>query len=88
VIGSSTWNIVVLLSRDLLKPVIVATLIAIPIGYYAMNNWLQNYAYRIPIHWWIFGLAALLAAFIAIVTVSFQAVKAAMVNPVKSLRSE
>jgi len=88
VIGSSTWNIVVLLSRDLLKPVIVATLIAIPIGYYAMNNWLQNYAYRIPVYWWIFGLAALLAAVIAIVTVSFQAVKAAMVNPVKSLRSE
>lgn len=88
VIGSSTWNIVVLLSKDLLKPVIVATLIAIPIGYYAMNNWLQNYAYRIPIHWWIFGLAALLAAAIAIITVSFQAVKAAMVNPVKSLRSE
>jgi len=88
VIGSSTWNIVVLLSRDLLKPVMVATLIAIPVGYYAMNNWLQNYAYRIPVYWWIFGLAALLAAVIAIVTVSFQAVKAAMVNPVKSLRSE
>lgn len=88
VIGSSTFNIVVLLSRDLLKPVLVATLIAIPVGYYAMNNWLQNYAYRIPIHWWIFGLAALLAAAIAIITVSFQALKAAMVNPVKSLRSE
>ncbi|RYF90013.1 MAG: FtsX-like permease family protein, partial [Chitinophagaceae bacterium] len=88
VIGSSTWNIVVLLSKDLLKPVLIATLIAIPVGYYTMNNWLQNYAYRISIGWWIFALAALLAAFIAVVTVSFQAIKAAMINPVKSLRSE
>jgi putative ABC transport system permease protein len=88
VIGSSAFNIVVLLSKDLLKPVMIATLIAIPAGYYLMSNWLQNYAYRIPIHWWIFALAALLAAFIAIITVSFQAFKAAMVNPVKSLRSE
>ena len=88
VIGSSTFNIVVLLSKDLLKPVLIAMLIAIPAGYYLMNNWLQNYAYRIPIYWWIFVLAALLSAFIAIITVSFLAFKAAMMNPVKSLRSE
>ena len=88
VIGSSTWNIVVLLSRDLLKPVLIATIIAIPVGYTLMNNWLQNYAYRITISWWIFLVAAVIATLIAVITVSFQAVKAAMMNPVRSLRSE
>lgn len=88
VIGSSTWNIVMLLSKDLLKPVLIATIIAIPVGYSLMNNWLQNYAYRIAISWWIFVAAALLATLIAVFTVSFQALKAAMMNPVKSLRSE
>ncbi|MBO9657490.1 MAG: FtsX-like permease family protein, partial [Chitinophagaceae bacterium] len=88
VIGSSTWNIVVLLSKDLLKPVIIATIIAIPIGYSVMNNWLGSYAYRINISWWIFAAAAFIATMIAVVTVSFQAVKAARVNPVKSLKAE
>jgi len=88
VIGSSTWNIVMLLSKDLLKPVLIATIIAIPVGYTLMDSWLQNYAYRISISWWIFLVAALIATMIAVVTVSFQAVKAAMMNPVKSLRSE
>lgn len=88
VLGSSISNIVVLLSRDLLKPVLLAILVAIPIGYYAMHNWLQNFAYRVPLHWWVFALAGLIAASIALITVSFQAIKAAVVNPVKSLRSE
>lgn len=88
VIGSSTWNIVVLLSKDLLKPVIIATIIAIPIGYSVMNSWLENYAYRINISWWIFVVAAFIATMIAVMTVSFQAVKAARVNPVKSLKAE
>jgi len=88
VLGSSVQNIVMLLSRDLLKPVLIATFIALPIGYYAMNNWLQSFAYRAPLHWWIFGLAAVITFAIALFTVSVKAVKAALMNPVKSLRSE
>ena len=88
VLGSSTENIVMLLSKDLLKPVFIATLIAIPVGYYAMNNWLQNFAYRTNLSWWIFGLAALITFGIALFTVSFKAVKAALTNPAQSLRTE
>jgi putative ABC transport system permease protein len=88
VLGSTVPNIVLLLSKDLLKPVLVATLIAIPIGYIAMNNWLQNFAYRIDMQWWVFALAGLVAGCIAVFTVSFQAIKAAVVSPVKSLRTE
>lgn len=88
VLGSSTQNIVLLLSKDLLKPVIIATLIAIPVGWYAMHNWLQNFAYRTPLQWWVFALAAFLTLFVALFTVSFKAVKAAFTNPAKSLRSE
>lgn len=88
VLGSSVRNIVVLLSKDLLKPVMIASCIALPLGYWAMNNWLQNFAYRTPLSWWIFVLAALIAFGIALITVSFKAVNAALANPVKSLRSE
>jgi putative ABC transport system permease protein len=88
VLGSSVSNIVVLLTKDLLKPVIISILIAIPIGYTAMNNWLQNFAYRVPMNWWIFALAGIIAALIAVITVCFKAIKAAVVSPVKSLRSE
>jgi putative ABC transport system permease protein len=88
VLGSSTGNIVVLLSTDLLKPVLMATCIAIPVGYSAMNNWLNNFAYRTPLHWWIFVLAAFLTIVIALFTVSFKAVKAGLANPTKSLRAE
>ena len=88
VLGSSVQNIVVLLSKDLLKPVLLGTLIAVPIGYYLMNVWLQGFNYRITPEWWMFAGAALAAILIALVTVSFQAVKAAKVNPVKSLKAE
>jgi putative ABC transport system permease protein len=88
VLGSTTQGIVVLLSKDLLKPVLFATIIAIPAGYYAMNIWLQNFAYRIALDWWIFVLAALVTIVIALITVSIKAVKAAIANPVKSLRTE
>ena len=88
VLGSTIQNIVLLLSKDLLKPVLLATVIAIPAGYYIMNNWLQNFAYRTPLYWWIFALPALITIVIALVTVSFQAIKAAVANPVKSLRTE
>jgi len=88
VLGSSVQNIVVLLSKDLLKPVLLGTLIAVPIGYYAMNVWLQGFIYRITPQWWMFAGAALAAILIALITVSFQAVKAALANPVKSIRTE
>ncbi|HEY8898696.1 MAG TPA: FtsX-like permease family protein, partial [Niastella sp.] len=88
VLGSSVENIVLLLSKDLLKPVLLGTIIAIPAGYFLMQNWLQNFAYRTTIHWWLFLAAAMIAVFIALITVSVQAIKAALVTPVKSLRTE
>jgi putative ABC transport system permease protein len=88
VLGSSVENIVILLSKDLLKPVLLGTIIAIPAGYYIMQKWLQSFAYRVTIEWWLFALAALIAILIALVTVSAQAIKAALANPVKSLRTE
>jgi hypothetical protein len=88
VLGASTSGIVALLSKDFLKLVLIAFVIAVPIAWYAMNQWLQDFAYRIDISWWAFTAAGLLAVLIALITVSFQAVKAALANPVKSLRSE
>ncbi|NNV56931.1 FtsX-like permease family protein [Panacibacter sp. KCS-6] len=88
VLGSSVQGIVVLLSKDLLKPVLIATCIALPAGYWAMDKWLQNFAYKTTLSWWIFALAALLTFGIAFTTVCIKAVKAAMANPVKSLRTE
>ncbi len=72
----------------MLKPVLIATVIAIPLGYYAMNKWLQNFAYRTPLHWWIFVIAAAITFGIALFTISFKAVKAAIANPIESLRTE
>jgi putative ABC transport system permease protein len=88
VLGSSVNSIVFLLSKDLLKPVLIATCIAIPAGYYAMNKWLQNFAYKTTLSWWIFVLAALITFGIALITVCSKAIKAAVANPVESLRSE
>ena len=88
VLGSSVQNIVMLLSKDLLKPVLLGTIIAVPAGYFIMQKWLEGFAYRITIHWWLFAVAATLAVLIAMITVSFQAIKAAVANPVKSLRTE
>jgi putative ABC transport system permease protein len=88
VLGSSTGNIVALLSKDLLKPVLAATCLAIPIGYTAMNNWLNNFAYKTPLHWWIFVTAAGTTILIALITVSFKAVQAGLANPTESLRTE
>jgi putative ABC transport system permease protein len=87
-LGASVSGIVGLLSGDFLKLVLIALLIATPIAWYAMNEWLSAYAYRITLQWWMFAAAGLLASFIALVTVSFQAIRAALVNPVKSLRAE
>lgn len=88
VLGASISSIVKLLSKDFLKLVGIAIVIAIPMAWYAMYNWLQDYAYRIEISWWIFVVAGLVAILIAIVTVSFQAIKAAIANPVESLKTE
>jgi ABC-type antimicrobial peptide transport system permease subunit len=88
VLGASVQGIAGLLSRDFLQLVGISCLAAFPAAYWMMNNWLQSYEYRITIHWWIFALAGTSAMIIALFTVSFQAIKAALMNPVKSLRSE
>ena len=88
VLGATTGMLVLLLSKDFIKLVAISLLIASPVAWYFMNKWLQNFSYRINIGWWIFAAAALLALSIAFVTVSFQAIKAALANPVKSLRTE
>ncbi|CAM3754948.1 ABC transporter permease [Mucilaginibacter galii] len=88
VLGSSVGGIVLLLSMDFVKLVLLASVIAFPIAWWLMNNWLQSFAYRITIQWWVFALATLLAILLAFITISFQSVKAALANPVKSLRSE
>ena len=88
VLGAKGTNIVSMLSKDFLKLVLIASVIAIPLAWWAMNKWLQGFAYRIQISWWILIGAALLAVFIALATIFYQAMKAAIANPVKSLRSE
>ncbi|MES1216791.1 MAG: FtsX-like permease family protein, partial [Bacteroidota bacterium] len=88
VLGANVTGIVQLLSKDFLKLVIIAIVIATPVAGWAMSKWLQQFAYRINISWWMFALAGLVAIVIALITVSFQAIKAAMANPVKSLRTE
>ncbi len=88
VLGASVSGIVKLLSKDFLKLVGIAILIAIPIAWWTMKNWLQNYAYRIEINWWVFIFAGITAILIALATVSFQAIKAALANPVNSLKTE
>jgi putative ABC transport system permease protein len=88
VLGASVSGIVRLLSKDFLKLVLVSIVIAIPISWWAMNKWLQGFNYRVSITWWMFALAGLIAIFIAFFTVSFQAIKAALANPTKSLKTE
>lgn len=88
VLGASVTGLVRLLSKDFLKLVGISILIATPIAWWAMSKWLQSFAYRINISWWIFATAGFIAVFIAMATVSFQAIKAAIANPVVSLRSE
>ncbi|MFI5194550.1 MAG: ABC transporter permease, partial [Chitinophagales bacterium] len=88
VLGATVTGVTTLLSRDFLKLVIIANIIAWPLAWWVMNKWLQDFAYRIIISWWIFVAAGLSAVLIAIFTVSFQAIKAGLANPVDSLRSE
>lgn len=88
VLGAPVIVILTLISKDFLKLVLAAIVIASPIAWYLLNKWLQDYAYRIEIQWWMFALAAAMVVLVAILTISFQAIKAAMANPVKSLRTE
>ena len=88
VLGSSIQNICFLLSKDLLRPVLLGTVLATPVGYYAMNKWLQSFAYRIDLHWWMFGVAVFTADDYCIIDGRFPGIKAALANPIKSLRTE
>ncbi|MDI3321709.1 ABC transporter permease [Pinibacter soli] len=88
VLGASVANITTLLSSDFIKLVLISILIASPLAYIGMHKWLEGFAYRTSVSWWVFLLAAITAIFIALFTVSFQAIKAAVANPVKSLRTE
>ncbi len=88
VLGATVTGVVTMISKDFLILVFIASLIAFPVAWYIMNKWLQGFAYRVTISWWIFITAGLMAVFIALATISFQAIKAAIANPVKSLRTE
>jgi ABC-type antimicrobial peptide transport system permease subunit len=88
VLGASVPGIIVLVSKDFMKLIIVSIAIAIPVAWFAMHQWLNSFYYRASISWWIFLTAGLAAIGIALITISFQAVKAALANPVRSLRSE
>jgi putative ABC transport system permease protein len=88
VLGASVGEIVAMISKDFIKLVLIAFVIAFPVAWWMMNKWLQSFAYRINISWWVFALAGVLTIAIALITVSFQAIKAAIANPVKSLRTE
>jgi ABC-type antimicrobial peptide transport system permease subunit len=88
VLGASVFSITSLLSKDFLKLVIISLLIASPVAWWGMNKWLQNYTYHIDIEWWVFAGAGILSVLIALATVSYQSIRAAVANPVKSLRTE
>jgi putative ABC transport system permease protein len=88
VLGASVSSITMLLSRDFLRLVLLSVVIASPLAYYVMYKWLESFAYRIDIPWWVFLVAGVIALLVALFTISFQSVKAALANPVKSLRNE
>ena len=88
VLGASVQSITTLLSKDFLKLVVISIVLAVPVSWYFMNKWLEDFAYRISISWWTYALAGILALAIALLTVSYQAIKAALKNPIKSLRTE
>jgi putative ABC transport system permease protein len=88
VLGASVTSVTKMLSKDFIKLVFISCIVAFPLSWWAMNKWLQSFAYRINISWWVFAVAGVVAILIALITVSFQAIKAAVANPVESLRSE
>jgi putative ABC transport system permease protein len=88
VLGASVSSVTGLLAKEFISLVLLAILIAYPVGWYFINRWLQNFAYRTVISWWIFPVAGAFVLLIAVLTISFQAIRAALANPVKSLRTE
>ncbi|MDQ2656545.1 MAG: ABC transporter permease, partial [Bacteroidota bacterium] len=88
VLGANVSQIVSLLSKDLIVLIFISFIIAFPVGYYLMNKWLEDFAYKIDIQWWSYGLAGLATLFIAISTMSFKTLRSAAANPAESLRSE
>jgi putative ABC transport system permease protein len=88
VLGASVFSILGLLSKRFIILVLLASLIAFPVAWWAMNKWLEDFPYRVSVSWWVFAIAALSAVIIALITVSFQSIRAAIANPVKSLRTE
>jgi putative ABC transport system permease protein len=88
VLGATVPSIIGMLSKDFIRLVFIAILIASPLAWFSMQKWLQEFAYRVSMHWWMLAIGGLTAILIALFTVSFQAVKAAIANPVKSLRTE
>jgi ABC-type antimicrobial peptide transport system permease subunit len=88
VLGATVGSVVVLLSKDFLKLVVISVVLASPVAYYFMDKWLADFAYRSDISWWIFGLTIALCAAIALLTVGYQAIRAALMNPVESLKTE
>jgi ABC-type antimicrobial peptide transport system permease subunit len=88
VLGASLAQIVVIFSKDFLKLIFIAFLIAVPIAWYSMHHWLEDFAYKIDVSWWIFALAAAISAIVALSTMGYQAIRSGIANPVKSLRSE
>lgn len=88
VLGATVSGIVTMLSKEFLKLVVIGAVIAFPLAWWAMNKWLQDFAFRIDMEWWVFTGAGITALVIALITVSFQAIKSAISNPVKSLRAE
>jgi putative ABC transport system permease protein len=88
VLGASVLNLIALLSKSFVRLVLIASVLAFPIAWWAMNKWLEDFPYRVSISWWVFAVSGIAALVIALVTVSFQAIKAALTNPVKNLRTE
>jgi putative ABC transport system permease protein len=88
VLGAGVLSITQLLSKDFLKLLLISLMVAVPIAHYASQQWLQNYAYRIQLDWWVFAIVGIMVLLIALCTISGQAIKAALANPVKSLRTE
>ena len=87
-LGANVPSIMILMTKEFLKLVVIASIIAAPIGWWVMNDWLQSFAYRIEIHWWLFAAAGAMALLIAVITISFQTIRAAMGNPARNMRSE
>jgi putative ABC transport system permease protein len=88
VLGASIPQITSLLSKDFVKLILIAILVSTPVSWYAMNLWLEGFAYQAPIQWWVFLIAGVASIVVALLTISFQSIKAALMNPVKSLKSE